>query len=493
MSYTSALSFDLSPVRLNYVGALRGLKPMEPSASFVYAQVGTFEPESLICMAASNPQGQFYGVVDNALLQKNAQKLASDRKIGNVTFVDALGKLPMKLDYLSAEYTTIKPTEASAKDLFETAENKLVPGGYFCFRYRAYDNPDETLQFLIGEYAPEFSAQQAREFLDELKALGHSYFVDHPIARSALDKAIEANHPDSFFEACSAADDNVKSGTFETMAGLLPREFSFVGDADIGANYIELAAPAAAHMTLDKCRDHLLYEPIKDFVLQRLVRNDVWVKRPVEQTFENPELYGLFTFGVTNLRERVPTVIPTQAGAINLTTPLFTRLLDLMTTMPIGIGDFLAHPAGQGMNPDEVVSAINVLVACGVVQPMRGRYEGKKDSDYSRPVWSNSFNEYLNMTEISAPTIRLASPIIGSSVTLSARDALVLQAVNRVGVSLCAGALLMEIRKIVDNNPSLAAQIMDSSEPTDEVIHNIVTNVLTNGMTRWYAYGLLAA
>jgi hypothetical protein len=493
MSYASSLLFDLSPVRINYVGALRGLKPLAPSAPFVYAQTGSFDAENLICIAASNPQGQFYGVVANALMQKNSQAIATERKVGNISFVDSLSKLPMKLDYLCTNHSLSKPTESSCVELFSVAETRLAPGGFFCFRYRTYDNLDETLQFLVDEYSPNMSEEQSREFLHDLKALGSGYFVDHPITRTALDKAIEKNMPSLFFDTCSSSDNEIKSGTFETMAGLLPREFSFVGDADFGANYIELAAPADAHTTLDKCRDHLLYEPIKDFVLQRLVRNDVWVKRPVEQTFENPDLFGLFTFGITGLRDRVPTVVPTQAGAIHLTTPLFTRLIDLMTTMPIGIGDFLSHPAGQGMNPDDVVSALNVLVACGILQPMRGRYEGKKESDYSRPVWSNSFNEYLNTTEISSPTVRLASPIIGSTVTLSAKDALVLQAVNRVGIPYCAGALLVELKRIIQQNPALASQIIDSPDPTDEVIHNIVTNVLTNGMTRWYAYGLLAA
>lgn len=493
MSYTSALSCDLSPVRLNYVGALRGLKPKGPDESFVYAQTGNFDSEALICLAASNPQGHFYGVMASAQLESFAKKTATERQITNVSFVTSLDLLPLKLDYLCCENTEGQPSDSLREALFTVAENRLVPGGLFCFRYRAYDNPDEILQFLIAEYAPELSVEQSLEFLGEIQALGTSYFADHPIARTALDKAIATKSPDSFFEACATNKDTVKSGTFETLAGLLPREFSFVGDADFGANYIELAAPAASHSALDKCREHLLYEPIKDFALQRLVRNDVWVKRPVVQVFENADMFGSFTFGITSLREHIPSVVPTQAGAINLSTPLFTRLIDLMTVMPVGIGDFLNHPAGMGMDPDDVVAALNALVAFGIVQPMRGRYEGKKTSDMMRPVWSNSFNAYLDKVVISEPTVRLASPVTGSTVTLSAREAMVLQAVNRVGLSLCAGSLQPELKRLIQKNPSLANQIIGATEATDEAIHKIVVKVLTDGMPRWYAYGLLAA
>lgn len=493
MSYTSALSSDLSPVRLSYVGALRGLKPKAPDEAFTYAQLGNFDAEALICMAASNPQGSFCGVSPKPQLAAYARQIAASRKIGNIVFVESTDQLPARLDFLCAEYTDRQPTEAERDLIFSLAASRLVSGGLFCFRYRAYDNPDQILQFLVDEYASEFSLEQSIEFLNEIKALGTSYFTDHPIARAALDKAMTTQMPDSFFEACSGKDGDVKSGTFETMAGLLPREFSFVGDADYGANYIELAAPAAAHQALDKCRDHLLYEPIKDFALQRMIRNDVWVKRPVEQTFDNAELYNSFTFGITTPKDQVPGSIPTQSGTVHLTTPLFMRLIDLMTTMPTGIGDFLNHPAGRGMNPDEVVAAINALVACGIAQPMRGRYEGRKNADMMKPVWSNSFNAHLNTSEISEPVVRLASAVTGSTVTLSAREALVLQAVNRVGLSLCAGALQPALKQLLVKNPSLATQIMEAADPTDEVVHKIIVSVLTNGMPRWYAYGLLAA
>jgi hypothetical protein len=81
------------------------------------------------------------------------------------------------------------------------------------------------LRFLIAEYAPELSESQAKEFLAEIKKLGSAYFTDHPIARAALDKAIAAQEPSLFFEACGS-EAPCPSGAFDTMAALLPRGFS---------------------------------------------------------------------------------------------------------------------------------------------------------------------------------------------------------------------------------------------------------------------------
>lgn len=492
MSLAPDLSFDLTPVRLSYTAALRGVKPLGPEDSFSYGQIGTFDPTDFLCLAASNPRGTFHGVIEDMLALAKAQNLAQERGVKNVTFYTQADQLPANLSYLCSLSDQSLPAETDA--LFALAQDRLAASGLLCLRYRAFNNPDESLRFLIEEYAPDLSDQEAQEFLSEIKALGTLYFKDHPIAASALEKALTAKDPSLFFTACLPTDGRATpSGTFEVMKGLLTRGFSFAGSADIASNYIQLAAPPAAYAVLDKCRDHLLYEPIKDFTLCRQVRTDIWAKQPVKQTTDSAELFGPFTFGVTLPRDRVPVSFATQEGQIGFTTPLFTRLIDVMCTLPMGIGDFLAHPAGQGMDPDEVVAALQVLVACGIAQPMRGRYEGKISADIQNPRWATPFNEFLTHSNISTNGVRLASSIVGGGITISARDALVLQAINRVGMANSAGVLQPELKKIIQSNPALAAQILEVADPSDEAIHNILVNTLTHGVPRWYAYGLLAA
>lgn len=485
-------SIDLSPVRLSYVAALRGVMPRKPLSSFTYAQMGTFEAESLLCLAASNPEGRFFGILpDNAVAR--ACELAKARRVLNVVFGTGPNILPEKLNFLCCESLTKQLTPQERETFFDLAETRLAPGGLLAYRYKAYANADDTLRFLIQEYAPELSASQAQEFLSELKNLGPLYFADHPIALTALNKAIDAKNPDAFFESC-LGDNPATSGTFQTMEGLLPRGFAPAGDANIGANYMELAAPAASHETLTVCRGHILYEPIKDFVLQRLTRNDVWVKLPVEQTTQKPSLFGQFVFGITTPREQVPAQMAMNGNVLDFSTPLFSNLIDLMCFLPLGVGDFLQHPSGKGFDADDVLAAIQILVATGIARPVRERYEGKDAaSTTANPKWASAFNATLMESEITQPVVHLASPIVGGALSLSAREALVLQALGRVGLSNISGSLQPELKQIILNNPSLAAQVMDAATPTDEVVHTLVTSVLEKGMVRWYAYGLLAA
>lgn len=492
MSYTPALSFDLSPVRLSYVAALRGVIPRKAEEAFTYVQTGSFAPETLLCLAASNPNGRFFGVVSDAKTVMEANQLAGLRHVFNVTFAASTISIPQNIDYLCCESVGEMPAQNDQEALFALAEKHLAPGGVFAYRYQAYRNADEILRFLVTEYAPELSPEQAQEFLTELKTLGASYFASHPIAATALEKAIANKTPESFFDTCGS-DKPAQSGSFETLASLLPRGFAYAGDADIGSNYLELAAPSSTHETLMKCQDHLLYEPIKDFVLSRLIRNDIWVKLPAEQSLDKPTLFGFFTFGITSRPEKLPTKIASSGREIDLSTPLFTSLMALMCVLPLGVGDFLQHPSGKEYPPEDVLAAIQVLVAGGIAQPMKGRYEGVVSADISYPVWSNGFNAYLKETTIVESTVRLASPIVGGAVSLSAKDALVLQALSRVGLANLSGSLKPELERLALRNPALAAQIMDSPTPTDEAIHAIVTDVVKNGMVRWYAYGILAA
>src|SRR5580698_10388743 len=79
---------DFSPAPLSYVAALRGIRPRLPGDRFMYAEVISSDPARLICLAASNPEGQFYGLITSAADKAKAEKLAQMREVGNVAFLE---------------------------------------------------------------------------------------------------------------------------------------------------------------------------------------------------------------------------------------------------------------------------------------------------------------------------------------------------------------------------------------------------------------------
>src|SRR5579863_5652336 len=79
---------EFSPSSLSYVGALRGIRPRRPGDRFAYAEVVTANPARLVCLAASNPEGRFYGLVTRAADKTEGERLALVRQVGNVVFLE---------------------------------------------------------------------------------------------------------------------------------------------------------------------------------------------------------------------------------------------------------------------------------------------------------------------------------------------------------------------------------------------------------------------
>jgi len=492
---------DFTPVTLSYVAALRGVRPRQPGEKFAYAEVAGSDPDRLICLAASNPEGRFFGLMARPADKADGERLATARQVSNVTFLE--GCLEDYLTRAGKGDSTIPPLHYLCVDerqaalpaseraaLFALAEKLLLPGGLFGYRYRAYDQEDGSLRLLVQAFAPEMDAAQAQEFLQELKKLGPAYFGSHPKEAAKLEQAIASGVPDQFFADYEAGE--IRSGSLNTLLGLHPRGFSYAGDADIGMNYVERAAPASAHQLIIDCSTSPLYEPIKDFALNRQKRCDIWCRQPAPTTANLSELFGGFVYGITLARADVPKQVKSENGAINLDTPLYTKLVDFMTLMPLSIGDFLAHPEGKAYSPADVVGAVQILVACGLARPMRGHYQSTTQANIAQPRLAGSFNQYLDKTTVTGAKIWLASPMAGGAVTVSARDALVMQALNRAGLANSVSALLPELERLA-KDPASAARVMDAGAPSAEMATSMIKDSVSQSIVQWYAYGLLAA
>lgn len=489
-----------SPTSLRYIAALRSHKPAASGAAFTYAEVGCKSPEALICLAASNPEGRFYGFVADENGRRNSENDAAERGIFNAIFlvgspsqilarIDNGSSLPPMLDYLCCDESenALDPAERIA--LFDLAHKRLQPRGMLVTTYRPCANEGDAFAFLAHEAAPQMNADQKQEFLIELKHLGASYLARHSDMADRLKDAIVKGTPDAFFAHFSSP---VASQTFATMAALGQREMAFAGDARVAYNYVELSVPAAAQNIVAQCRDSLLYEPIKDVVLDRTVRSDIWIKGPFELSNNPTELFGGFAYGIPTDRNAVPAAYAAQGKVIDLSTPLYSKLIELMSTLPMGIGDFMAHPSGMDEKPDAIIEAIQILVACGFAQPMRGMRKMSRSSNVSQPRLVGAFNRFIDKTAlVGDKDVHMSSPVLGCAVVVTVRDALVMQALNRAGLENSVSALMPELQRMAED--STLHHLHIEGEVTAEIAHKMVLDAVGSSLPQWYAYGLLEA
>ncbi|MDE2029958.1 MAG: methyltransferase regulatory domain-containing protein [Alphaproteobacteria bacterium] len=492
-----------SPVSLRYIAALRGHKPKKVNADFTYAEAACRSPEQLICLAASNPEGRFYGFVADDNARRHGEEQAAQRGVFNAIFLTGApsqilarigngAALPPMLDYLCCDESVEALPADERAALFDLAQKRLNDGGLFATSYRAYGHDGGALRFLAHEMAPEMDAEQKLEFLLELKKLGAAWLARHPDTDAALKAAIAKGDADAFLSPYAA--EPAPSATFDTLVAMGSRGLAYAGDALLTSNYVELAVPTEAQELVVKCRNHMLYEPIKDLALDRMVRSDIWVKAPFDMTGELAELFGGFAYGITVPREDIPPAFAAQGKVIDLSAPLYDRLIGLMTTLPMGIGDFLSHPDGQSEDPAKIVEAINILVACGVASPMRGLRDlrGQHNiGNVAQPRLLGNFNRYLDKTNVGEADIWLASPVMGCGIEVSPRDALVMQALNRAGLANSVSALMPELRRIAETPD--AKTLLPEGAPTAEGAQKLIQDTVGKSLPQWYAYGLLEA
>ncbi len=494
---------NLSPVSLSYVAALRSVKPRMPGKAFSYALVDCRDAEGLIGLAASNPEGQFYGFTRDNAACANAQELAKARHVNNVRMICAAPReilahankdelfLP-KLDYLICDESDQPLSALDRNAVFDLAATCLGVDGLFVTGYKSNPNVESTLRFLVREFAPEMNVNQANVFLTELKKLGKLYFAERKDQAQALDQAIQRHIPDEFFALFDGGE--ARSAAFDTIVALHPRGLAYAGDTHIPANYVELAVPQDAQSIIVGCRENPLYEAIKDFTLNRTVRHDIWRRQGASLSANPVDLFGGFSYGITCASKDVPSQFAAEGKTIPLDSPLYKALIELMTLMPVSIGDILIYPECKGFAVSDILEAVQVLVACGVARPMRGLSitEPEAIGSIAQPRLAGSYNQYLGKTTVQGETFSMASAVLGDTIMVSSRDALVMQALDRAGLANSVSALMPELERLSDL-PEAAQQVMNAAKATPEIAQQMVEDVVSQSIVKWYAYGLLQA
>lgn len=483
---------DIDPVTLRYVAALRGVVPTAIGESFRYARYGAVDIAAALCLAASNPEGRFQFILSDADKVVEAQARAQIVRSKNCSFVtmdDAAAQEPV--DFFCADLGALYDGVALAR-VQAMALARVVAGGQFVCRYAPFPAQMDGLHFMVAEFAPELQPEQQMEFLQELKLLGQNYLKVHPATAAALDLALAQQKPQEFFQRYGQGQAS-SSAAIAMIAALMPAQFNFVGDASVQSNYLEMMVPASTQDALYNLRTHLLYEVIKDYATGRLVRTDVWVKEPARYSNDSAQLFGLFYFGLMDVTQPVPDLITEHGQTLDVSSDLFQKLLELMQLMPLTIGDFLAHPDCQNFIPSDVVMAVHMLVAFGVVAPMRNSFSGVGQVDYHYPRLAGAFNQQLRVDDVENDRVMLASPVAGRPVQLKLSAALVLQAVGRVGLAESADALMPELARVAQS-PRMAAQVFPiGTMPEADFAEQMIKSICQDQMIGWYALGVLDA
>ncbi|MGO1119841.1 class I SAM-dependent methyltransferase [Rhodovibrionaceae bacterium A322] len=302
--YTHSFFRELSPTFLNYCALMLGVEPPQTREGFTYLELGSGNGVTTNMLAATHPQGEFYGVDFMPAHTKFSAKVSANAKLDNVTFLErsfediakGMEDLP-RFDYITFHGIYSWISEENRHYMVDVIRRYLKPGGLVYCSYNSM--PGWTamapiqwlLETLSHTYEGDSSerAGKALEFVNEMRESEFGFFKYYnDIVSDRLDKL--KNHKPSYIAH------EYLNGSWhplffkQVMAEMASGKMDFVGQAAATAAFPGLNYPPKSLELADKVEDPILRETILDFMSNNQFRRDIFSKAasrlPIQTSME---------------------------------------------------------------------------------------------------------------------------------------------------------------------------------------------------------------
>ena len=424
IAYTLGFYPELAPNHLEAALFFAGFKSDLAGGEKRYCELGCGYGLTTLTLAAANPHIAFVGVDFNPTHIVAARALAESAGLANIRFVEAsfdelLGPRFADLgDFdviaLHGIYSWVAPSVRRAIVAF--AEARLRTGGALYVSYNAAPGwmPRAPLQRLIFEYAkrhpaaPRDATAEAFRFAKAIKDAGALYFQVNPQVGGFVDAMLTQDLTYLVHENLNESWSALYHA--DVVADLASTRLSYACSAHIADDVDETSIPLPTHEMLAGIPDGVWRETVKDFLVGRSFRRDIFVRGPVRLTpAETTE--GLDrTLVLTVPRAAATAAIRTAMGEVQGRVDLYVPILDHLAAGPVRAAELVAQVTGPDRTAAAVLQAVRLLVHSGQVKMVRGG---------AKPDWAPARRLNVALTrEIAAGrSIRvLAAPAAGTGV-----------------------------------------------------------------------------
>jgi SAM-dependent methyltransferase len=383
--YTVGFYPELAPNHLEAALLFAGFKADLTKAGMRYCELGCGYGLTTLILAASNPHISFVGVDFNPTHIVAANALAESARLHNVRFVERsfdelldprfadLGEF--NIIALHGVYSWVAP--ATRRAIMKFAEARLATGGALYLSYNAAPGwmPRAPLQRLLFECVkrnpaePRAATADALRFAKAMSDAGAFYFKANAqvgafmASMEGMDLAyLVHEHLHESWSALYHAD---------VAADLASTRLSYACSAYIADNLDETSVPITTHDLLPGPADSVWRETVKDFLVGRSFRHDIFVRGAVRLTpiEKQKELDRIFMLVVP--RSVATGRIPTAMGEVEGRGDLYPPLLDLLAGGPMRLSDLLARATGPAKDPTTLVQALALLIHAGRIKMIR--------------------------------------------------------------------------------------------------------------------------
>jgi SAM-dependent methyltransferase len=458
IAYTLGFYPELAPSHLEAALLFAGFKSNLTRTGTRYCELGCGYGLTTLVLAATNPQMSFVGVDFNPTHIVAARALVESARLSNIRFVEAsfdelleprfadLGEFDVIA--LHGIYSWVAPSVRRA--IVKFADAKLKTGGVLYVSYNAAPGwmPRAPLQRLVFEYAkrhpagPRATTADAFRFAKSIKDAGALYFQAYPQV-GAFIEAMEGKDltylvHENLNESWSAL------YHADVVADFSPTRLSYACAAHIADDIDETSIPLTTHDVMGGISDAVWRETVKDFLVGRSFRRDIFVRGPVQLT--PAEKTG-------ELDRVLVLIVPRSAATANIQTPmgevkgradLYSPILDRLAQGPIRLSQLVAQIASPDKPAAAVIQAAGLLIHSGQVKMVRPDIE--TDWEPARRL-----NVALAREIAAGKSVRvLAAPAVGTAVGADLCDFGFIAA-REQGLRLDAETIARTTWKLIEN------------------------------------------
>lgn len=437
VAYPTGFASWLAPVHLAHVCSMKGVASPPVDGAFRYCEIGCGTGLTVNILAAANPEAAFLGIdlAEDHIDEARAQAARNGLENADFLAADIAGEAVQGLapfDYITMHglYAWVSPEVRQAIVRFLAA--KLRPGGLILVSYNTlpgWASVAELRRYFLDRIGglKGSTLEKTKQILDELVALraeNTAFFAANPSAADILQRISEFDIRYVAHEFL--AQDWRPARVTEVAADMAGASLTFVGEGQFIGNRLDYAVPRALHDRVAQIADPLQRESVKDFVVNRFFRGDVY-RRPDERS----EASRLTLYGMDKTPAELADSIDIEDGRISLEGPGFEALKQVLSV------DALMQPeiAAAGTWPSGATSLDDLLDLMTIGRQLRpfarrplSGFPTESESDagiqpYRMPLKLN--REMLNNQR--SDEVVLASPVVGSGVVLPNLEATLLR------------------------------------------------------------------
>lgn len=387
---------NMAPSALGFAASRYGAHPTPNGPAFRYLELGCGFGETLLALAASNPDAQFTGVDFLQEHTDHIRDVAASTGLKNVDvlccdFVNLPSQLP-QYDFITLHGVWSWVSEDLRQTLLDAIERHLTGTGLAQISYNCMPGwssllPVRSLIRHFAKTATGDSVERGLAALEKVTAMRQAdtaLFHDQPLAAELVDKL---HHYDPRYIAHEYLNEHWSAfDAADVMQQFATRGLSYVARLPHSNNHWQLMADTAfATDFAEKASAEV--ETRIDFHANTMFRWDIYAKQarrhisPQQRALQTPDVYFRLAANAG-----LPHVVKIGNREVGLAGEPHETLLNVMGSDSWTLASLLEHPSLAAFPPDTLLEAIDFAVALSLFRVEGGAVPTENEPAHSEQL-----------------------------------------------------------------------------------------------------------